>query len=61
MSTPTETETHSLPAHVLACAERFRGINDRLKRLEVAVYLLLAVLVANGEGPLTSAVFAAFR
>ncbi len=61
MTTPTESEIHSLPAHVIACAERYKGINDRLRRLEVAVYLLLAVLVANGDGPLTKVVFAAFK
>ncbi len=61
MTAPTETETHSLPVHVIACAERYKGINDRLRRLELAVYLLLAVLVANGDGPLTKAVFAVFR
>ena len=61
MNAPTETEIHSLPAHVIACAERYKGISDRLRRLEVAVYLLLAVLVANGNGPLTKVVFAAFK
>ncbi len=61
MTTPTESEIHSLPAHVIACAERYKGISDRLRRLEIAVYLLLAVLVANGDSPLTKAVFAAFK
>lgn len=61
MIVPTEAETRSLPVHVIACAERYKGISDRLRRLELAVYLLIAVLVANGDGPLTKALMAVFR
>ena len=41
-------ETKSLPVHVASCQRRFETLNDRLKRLEVAAWSILAILIGGG-------------
>ena len=53
-------EHESLPVHVAACAARYRGIDQRLKRVERVAWALLGVVAANGAG-FTPALGAAVR
>jgi hypothetical protein len=59
MSEPTEKESEDLPVHVHVCRERYHGINARLKRLELAVWFLIVVLIGNGNGAVTNLMFRA--
>lgn len=67
MADPTQSENEHLPTHVAVCAERYRGIADkiehlatRLSRLEYILWALLATLVVNGDGPLTRLLLGVF-
>lgn len=60
MADLAEEEAKSLATHVAVCSVRYEGINARLKRLEWAIYALIAALLANGSGPVTHALLKAF-
>ena len=57
MSDPQPPEYESLETHVSVCAVRYRGLHERLRRIEYVLMVLLGVLVLNGDGPLSQAVF----
>ena len=61
MSESFQMEAEELAVHVAVCRERYRGIDIRLRRLEIAIYGLIVVLVANGDGPLSDLLLGAFR
>lgn len=46
-------ETESLPVHVAACLERHKAIDSRLKRVELAIYSLLVVVMTKELGLLS--------
>jgi hypothetical protein len=43
-----DAEASSLPVHVASCQRRFETLNDRLKRLEMAAWSILAILIGGG-------------
>lgn len=40
-------ETRSLDVHVAACAERYRTLFDRIKRIEKIIWIAVVGLIAN--------------
>lgn len=42
-----DAETRSLDVHVAACAERYRTLFNRIKRIEKIIWIAVVGLIAN--------------
>lgn len=61
MNGTTDLEAQDLPAHVAACSERYRSMRDRMRRIEMALYVLVGLVIANSDLPVLKDLFGVLR
>ena len=54
-------ETDNLAIHVALCRERYKAVAGRMKRIEIALYVLVGVAVANSDLPALKSFFGALK
>ena len=61
MNGTTDIEAEDLPAHVAACSVRYKAMRDRMRRIELALYVLVGLVVANSDLRVLNALFGVLK
>ncbi len=60
MNGTTDIEADDLPAHA-ACAVRYAAMRDRMRRIELALYVLVGLVIANSDLPVLRDLFGVLK
>ena len=61
MEKTRDIEAEDLRAHVAACSVRYQAMRDRMRRIEIALYVLVGLVVANSDLPVIRSFFGTLK